>query len=92
MLFFRRVSRIFNSALVGSYGDRNLSSTHCRTNCSIDAEWKTRTMANATDAIVPQICSVVECLPAGANMEGGGKKAFVVYSDSADNFPQSTSS
>lgn len=24
---------------------RNLSSTHCRTNCSIDAEWRTRTMA-----------------------------------------------
>ena len=70
MLFFGRVSRIFNSALVGSYGDRNLSSTHCRTNCSIDAEWRTRTMANAADAIAPQICSVLECL----TRKGGEKK------------------
>lgn len=36
----------------------------------------------------PQICSVLGCL----TRKGGEEKAFVAFSDSADNFPQSTSS
>lgn len=45
---------IYNSVLVGSDVNRNLSSQHFITNCNIDAEWRIHTMATTADAITQQ--------------------------------------
>lgn len=56
LLVLREANRILSSALVGSYGERNLSSQHWKTNCSIDAERGAYTVANTADAITVQSC------------------------------------
>lgn len=53
MLFFGRVSRIFNSALVGSYGDSHGASPPFCIYAAISSAVRTGEISNAADAIAP---------------------------------------